>query len=170
MLRASIKQCGNRLAAGIAQSRSGFASVARTQTGACLSSSRRPLAVTPKAAISRSYAVAVEKTNKGVVWLSAVAMLCVVGHKLMHRACRIPMIPSFKATPQTMSTKCTWPGRRIQRACTSPGKSISATWSQVTCPCRKPSKHRRISFLAQKAALLPLRLDKQAPSPTTTAF
>lgn len=63
MLRASIKQCGNRLAAGAVQPRSGFATVARTH----LSSSYRPVAVTSKAAFSRGYAVAVEKTNKGVV-------------------------------------------------------------------------------------------------------
>lgn len=66
MLRASFSQCGKRLAT--AGGRTSFSTIARsTRPVVALSQTRRDLAVSQ----FRSYAVAAEDTNKGVVCLSA---------------------------------------------------------------------------------------------------
>lgn len=64
MLRASFSQCGKRLAT--AGSRTSFSTIARSRPAAALTQ-------TKNVGVSqfRSYAVAAEDTNKGVVCLSA---------------------------------------------------------------------------------------------------
>lgn len=71
MLRASFSQCGKRLAA--AGSRTSFSTIARSRPVVALTQSRRDLALSQ----FRSYAVAAEDTNKGVVCLSSV---CILAH------------------------------------------------------------------------------------------
>lgn len=70
MLRASFSQCGKRLAT--AGSRTSFSTIARSRPAVALTQAKRDAGVSQ----FRSYAVAAEDTNKGVVCLFAIRDSC----------------------------------------------------------------------------------------------
>lgn len=70
MLRASLRQGGRRVAVNATTvQRSSFTTVVGDKQASALISKRRELAIVGQKTLRRSYAVAAEDTNKGVVCL-----------------------------------------------------------------------------------------------------
>lgn len=68
MLRASLKQSARRLAGGATTSqRAAFSNTIRERPASALPARRRDMAIVGQTVTRRSYAVAAEDTNKGVV-------------------------------------------------------------------------------------------------------
>lgn len=68
MLSASLRQCGRRLAGNaVASQKATFSTAVGRNQASALSSRRRELAVVTQTLGRRSYAMAAEDTNKGVV-------------------------------------------------------------------------------------------------------
>lgn len=135
MLRTSITNSGSKLLSRASQCQRGL----HTATSFGLSSGcrrnalvagRAPLAlVAQRTHQRRSYAMPVEESNKGVV--SAVTLLQHVAANGW--AFRTRMIPSSKAIPPTISTRCTWHGNKTRAQSTCHGRLTSTTWRRAIC-------------------------------------
>ena len=103
----------------------------------------------------RSYAVAAEETNKGVV-SSSLGLTCSSSYlsSELIKNVRTQMIPSSKAMPQITWMKCTCNGKETLRVYIFRGRSTSETWRMGICRCRKPFNPRQLlSPLLPEASL-----------------